>query len=160
MNPYDVLGVSPQATDEELTRAYKTLAKRYHPDLHPNDPNAADRMGEINRAYDNVKAMRQRGESCEAYNAYPGAGGYGNAGNGDAYDPFETMRRTYRYTYTRGPRRSPMGVILGVMMMVFFVRLILSILFGGYGSAYYVNTRGMDSVPYMPQGYGYYETIP
>lgn len=160
MNPYDVLGVSPGASDEELTRAYKTLAKRYHPDLHPNDPAAADRMGEINRAYDDVKAMRQRGESYEQYNAYRTGYTGDPGGASDPFDPFENMRRTYRYTYTRGPRRSPMGMILAVMMAVFFVRLILSILFGGYGSAYYVNTRGTQDYPYMPQGYGYYETIP
>ena len=55
MNPYDVLGVSPDASDEEITKAYKRLAKKYHPDLNPGDQAAAERMGQITRAYDDTK---------------------------------------------------------------------------------------------------------
>ena len=158
MNPYDVLGVSPQASDEELNRAYKNLAKRYHPDLNPNDPSAAVRMGEINRAYDDVKAMRER-SSGDPFRAYGTSGVSGSTyGAYDPFDLFEQMRRsTRRAYYTRGPRRSPMGMILAVMTMIFFVRLLLRLLFGGYT---YVNTPGMSSGPDAAPSYGYYETIP
>ena len=50
-DPYQVLGVSPNATDEEVKKAYRDLAKKYHPDLHPNDPKAAEKMNDINAAY-------------------------------------------------------------------------------------------------------------
>ena len=51
-DPYKVLGVSPGASQDEIKKAYRQMAKKYHPDLHPNDPNANKRMNEINEAYD------------------------------------------------------------------------------------------------------------
>src|SRR5690349_20787329 len=44
---YELLGVSPDACDEALKRAYRSRAKMYHPDLHPNDPDAARRFRQI-----------------------------------------------------------------------------------------------------------------
>ena len=41
MNPYQVLGVSENANDQEIKKAYRGLAKKYHPDLNPQDANAA-----------------------------------------------------------------------------------------------------------------------
>lgn len=54
-NPYKVLGVPEGASEEECTKAYKKLAKKYHPDLNPNDASAANKMAEINAAYDKIK---------------------------------------------------------------------------------------------------------
>ncbi len=54
-NPYKVLGVPNGASEDECTKAYKRLAKKYHPDLNPNNPEAADKMAEINAAYDQIK---------------------------------------------------------------------------------------------------------
>lgn len=148
MNPYDVLGVAPDAADEDIARAYKRLAKRYHPDLHPGDAIAAERMGQINRAYDDIKAMRQRG----AYRTQPGQEPGGTYR--DPFDPF-AYGRTYSYDYR--PRRSPMGMILAVLVMIFVIRLILSLLFGGFGGGYYFNPGYGGG----PGGYyGYYQVFP
>lgn len=55
---YDVLGVSPDASKDDVTKAYRKLAKKYHPDLNPNDKHAAQKMSEINAAYDAIKNGR------------------------------------------------------------------------------------------------------
>lgn len=52
IDPYKVLGVAPGASDEEIKKAHRTLAKKYHPDLNPGDSAAAEKMNEINAAYD------------------------------------------------------------------------------------------------------------
>ena len=55
-DPYKVLGVPNGASEEECTKAYKRLAKKYHPDLNPNNKEAEKKMAEINAAYDQIKS--------------------------------------------------------------------------------------------------------
>ena len=54
-DPYEVLGVPRGASEEEVTKAYRALAKKYHPDLNPGDEEAARQMSEINEAYDSIR---------------------------------------------------------------------------------------------------------
>ncbi len=63
-NPYEVLGVSPNATDDEVKEAYRALAKKYHPDNYGDNPLsdlAQEKMQEINEAYDAIVRMRKQG---------------------------------------------------------------------------------------------------
>ena len=53
-DPYQILGVDRNASDEEIKRAYRKLAKKYHPDANPGDESAAKKMQEINDAYDRI----------------------------------------------------------------------------------------------------------
>lgn len=64
MDPYKILGVSPNATDAEIKVAYRNLAKKYHPDKyrgHDLEDLAGERLKEINEAYDMIQKQRQQG---------------------------------------------------------------------------------------------------
>jgi curved DNA-binding protein CbpA len=66
MDPYKVLGVAHNATDEQVRTAYRELAKKYHPDNYVNNPLAdvaAEKMKEVNAAYDQVQSERKTGEN-------------------------------------------------------------------------------------------------
>ncbi len=71
-DPYEVLGVSKNATDEEIKNAYRTLARKYHPDNYTDNPLsdlAGEKMKEINEAYDAITNMRKGGAgSSSGYN--------------------------------------------------------------------------------------------
>jgi len=97
-DPYEVLGVSRDASDEDIKKAYRKLAKQYHPDVNPGDKTAEEKMKEINAAYDAIKngTASQYGQQG-GYGGYGGYGyggysGYGGAGQGGwqtyTWDPF------------------------------------------------------------------------
>ena len=91
-DPYKVLGVSRDASDEEIKRAYRRLAKKYHPDLNPGDAEAARKMQEVNAAYEQIKDPDKAAQnSSGSYNPY-GSGGYNPFGSG-GYDPFGSSYR-------------------------------------------------------------------
>ena len=74
-DPYSVLGVNRNATEEEIKKAYKTLSRRYHPDANVNNPNkdqAEAKFKEIQAAYQQIVDEKERGGSRNAY-----GGGYG-----------------------------------------------------------------------------------
>ena len=80
-DPYQVLGVSPSASDEEVKKAYRELARKYHPDNYHDNPLAdlaQEHMKEINEAYEAIQAQRKRGSSS-ASSASSYGYGYGQS---------------------------------------------------------------------------------
>ena len=104
---YEVLGISKGASDDEIKHAYKSLARKYHPDLHPDDKEAESKMKEINEAYEVLSDSdkRQRYDQFGfagvdptygqgqggGYSGYSQGGFGGFGGFGDVGDIFESF---------------------------------------------------------------------
>src|SRR5579863_2663799 len=61
-DPYDVLGVSRKASDAEIKKAFRSLAKKYHPDTHGNDPKSVKKFQEISGAYELLGEKEKRAQ--------------------------------------------------------------------------------------------------
>src|SRR5829696_1346782 len=84
---YAVLGVSSTATQDEIKKQYRRLAKKYHPDANANDPKAAEKFKEISEAYNVVGDAEKRKQYDEmrrlgAFGGFGGFGGGGRSGGG------------------------------------------------------------------------------
>lgn len=97
-DPYQVLHVSPDASDDEIKKAYRELARKYHPDnYHGSDLEqmAEEKMKEINEAYAMIQKQRKGGGQSYggASGAYGGYGGYGHSAGGASSNPlFQQIR--------------------------------------------------------------------
>ncbi|MFQ3616276.1 MAG: J domain-containing protein [Cyanobacteriota bacterium] len=123
---YEILGVSKTATPEEIKKAYRKLARKYHPDLNPGDQEAEARFKEINEAHEVLSDPEKR-QKYDQFGQYwkqaaagtPPTGGAGfegvDFGQYDSFDEFidellgrfgrggRTRQRVYTYRTTTGP---------------------------------------------------------
>jgi DnaJ-class molecular chaperone len=92
-NPYDILGVSKSASEADIKKAFRKLAKQFHPDRNPEDAKAKDKFAEVNAAYEilgaaDKRAQFDRGEiDGEGKPRFQGFEGFG-AGGGGAREGF------------------------------------------------------------------------
>lgn len=89
-DPYSVLGINPQASDDDIKKAYRKLSRKYHPDANINNPNKAaaeEKFKEVQAAYDQIMKARENHTSAydyddrrQTYGSYGSYGGFGDFG--------------------------------------------------------------------------------
>ncbi len=122
---YATLGVSKTATEDEIKKAYRSLAFKYHPDRNPGDKNAEEKFKKINQAYSVLGNAQERAKyDAGGFNPFESAGqnsyrqnygGYGTwGGSNESYDPFREWAnytgssRRY-YSYSNATNEEPMS---------------------------------------------------
>lgn len=107
-DPYRTLGVSPDASDEDIKDAYRKLARKYHPDKYTDSDMkeiAEEKMKEVNVAYEEIQSIRSgKGSSQGGYNSYGGFNGYGGQSSSSS--------SSGRYNYTQIRRNIQNGNIV------------------------------------------------
>ena len=114
IDPYSILGVSPNASDEEVKKAYRKLSRIYHPDANIDNPNkeqAEEKFKQVQQAYEQIMREREQGSAGYGSGAYGGFGGFsGQADN--SYQDEESMRRQAAANYIQsGHYREAMNVL-------------------------------------------------
>ena len=114
---YEILGVSRNASQDEIKKRYRELVMKYHPDLHKDDPSASKKMAEINEAYEVLSNPEKRAQYDRfgSVGPQPGAGagytgGYGGFDFNDFFSEgpfdFEDILRNFGFGGFGGPRRT------------------------------------------------------
>ncbi len=104
-DPYKVLGVSSNASDEEIKKAYRTLAKKYHPDINPDNKDAERKMNEINAAYDQIKNPTQNTGGFSGFGGFGSqtryGSGFGGGFHADSEEESTALRAAMNYIRAR-----------------------------------------------------------
>lgn len=161
-DPYTVLGLSPGASEEEIKAAYRRLAKKYHPDLHPGDQEAAKKMQEINAAYEALRNPSQRNAAQDRASGNTGGCSEPYSGqSGQAWQQTGDFDFSDLFGWGRTGGRRP------VILYIFAGILALNILFSLIGSfgrqrqyeQYYAQQElwedYLETMPTFPEGESY-----
>jgi molecular chaperone DnaJ len=114
MDPYRVLGVSRDASEDEIKKAYRALSRKYHPDANINNPNkdqAEERFKEVQQAYDLI--MKERQQKASFSGGYGGYSSYGDYGQSDTSRESAEMQAAANYI-NNGYYREALHVLQGI----------------------------------------------
>lgn len=111
-DPYEILGVSKNATDDEIKKAYRILAKKHHPDLNPNNKESTSKFKEINIAYKLIenKEAREKFEN----GAYDEQSAEDLFRNGQFYNDFQNGGGRYTYHFDGNPEDLFASIFSGI----------------------------------------------
>ncbi len=128
MNPYEVLGVSPNDDEETIKKAFRNLVKKYHPDRYANSPmaeQANEKLKEINLAYDMItgKAQPEQNTGYGGYNSgYGGYSGYGGAGFEVSFENVRRLISMRQFTAAESmlaslPKNAEWNYLMGIICL-------------------------------------------
>ena len=93
---YEILGVSKSASQDELKKAYRKQAVKFHPDKNPDDKKAEDRFKELGQAYEALSDPQKRAAYDQyGHAAFDGRSRGGGGGGGGFHDPFDIFREVF-----------------------------------------------------------------
>ena len=104
---YDVLGVSKTATADEIKKAYRKLARQYHPDVNKDNPEAAEKFKEASEAYSVLSDEQKRAQYDQFGHAAFENGGAGGAGGFGGFEGFGGFGDIFDNIFGGGMRSRP-----------------------------------------------------
>ncbi len=137
MNPYEVLGVEPNADEETVKKAYRALVRKYHPDKYVDNPLAdlaAEKMKEINKAYDMItKGMTGNSTASGTYRNDGGS----NSGYGGSYSNMRPEFSTVRMLMNFGQYDAALNMLNSLPKTAewYYLRGLINMRRGYYDSA-------------------------
>jgi molecular chaperone DnaJ len=124
-DPYEILGVARDASPDDIKKAYRSLARQFHPDANPDNPDAEHRFKEVAQAYEVLSnpELRERYDrfgSPDGFDFGNPFGGGASGGLGDLFDAFFGGGSPFGGGRTRGPAGPPRGPDLEVLATLEF----------------------------------------